>query len=125
MTPAPAPESVVLPKSGLVLRPTPVPSYDWLSTDASERIAFRRKSAMRPAKARLFDRERIADSDDEALAWLDVNVLATRAALLPADLRERVAEAIENERARNPLWSSNSLTTAVLRLLSLAPEEPR
>lgn len=99
-------ETITLPKSGVVL--TRVVDFDYLREIAPG------------VRARVFccDKEVcwqawIGDDNfhapgrstrDECIAWLDARVLALRAALLPADARERVEAAVLRDLSNRTRW---------------------
>lgn len=82
-------ETIALPHSGVVLTRAPqcervylLPhKLGWLYDGDADSSAS-------------FDRESMFGTRDECIAWLDARVLALRAALAPADARERVAKAL-------------------------------
>jgi len=84
-------ETIVLPRSGVELTPG---KYGIAKGMIGNVISLSLDMAARPNQARFGDIYYHVATRDECIAWLDSRVLALRAALMPADARERVARAL-------------------------------
>jgi len=87
-------ETITLPKSGIVLTGEPRNGY------SNERIPFAWLCINDESDGSWFAQSGLSDNDfygtrDECVAWLDGQLLARRAALLPADALARALKSVE------------------------------
>jgi hypothetical protein len=123
-------ETIVLPKSGVVLTQDPEMSdYPYLSLVVGttrfrmERV-FVDGSKWRAIESMVKDGLCLgsvgqAGSRDECLAWLDERVLELRRALMPEDAKNRVATVLFSTR-RFSLLENDALADAVLTALGVS-----
>ena len=104
-------EEIVLPRSGVRLRSEGGSSMFFRPPGINAAVFCPTRSSLKPTAA--FGGGSFAgDTDDECIAWLDARVLALRAALLPADARERVTKAIYTAENGGPPWDEIPATAS-------------
>ena len=90
-------DSITLPRSGIVLTKTPYchDGHKAFTFDNGRILLI--LAGNRVVQCIAFSGELAnVEEKDRALAWLDSRVLALRAALMPADARDRVARALHD-----------------------------
>jgi hypothetical protein len=142
-TPAHAPDEIVLPKSGVVLK-AGSPPIDFILTVSPITFIVRRYLGDAGGEEQWIaevqtpgcshgDAWRLPRAD--CIAWLDSRVLALRAALMPKDARTLAARAVADKRVALAVgecesefgahlhisWTDEAFADAVLAALGIAP----